>query len=65
MESDLSFLLRQDQRRYVSLFLCFSKVYRLIFTLDTFGRQADEYIIREVMFLSFYVSMFAYGPGQH
>jgi hypothetical protein len=49
---------------YVSLFLCFLKVSRQIFSLDTFGRQADEYITRGVMFFMFfyvfYVFMFAY-----
>ncbi len=53
--------------RDVSLFLCFLKVSRQIFCLDTFGRQADEYITRGVMcfmfFYVFYVSMFAYEPG--
>ncbi len=37
---------------------------RQIFSLDTFGRQADEYITRGVMFFTFfyvfYVFMFAY-----
>jgi hypothetical protein len=49
----------------ISLFLCFSKVSRQIFTLDTFGRQADKYITHGGMF--FYVFMFlfkfAYEPG--
>ena len=40
---------------------------RQIFSLDTFGQQADEYITRGVMFFYvfylFYVFMFAYGPG--
>jgi hypothetical protein len=39
-------------------------VSRHFFCLDTFGRQADEYITRGVMFFMFfyvfYVSMFAY-----
>jgi hypothetical protein len=36
------------------------KVSRQFFCLDTFGRQADEYITRGVMFfMFFYVSMFA------
>ncbi len=46
LKSDSIFLLRC----YVSLFLCFLKVSRQFFCLDTFGRQADEYITRGVMF---------------
>ena len=43
----------------------FLKVSRQLFTLDTFGHQADEYIAPEVMFFYvFYVSMFAYEPGK-
>jgi hypothetical protein len=34
--------------------LCFLKVSRQIFSLDTFGRQADEYITRGVMFFMFF-----------
>jgi hypothetical protein len=37
------------------LFLCFLKVSRQIFTLDTFGRQADEYIAPGVMFFMFFM----------
>jgi hypothetical protein len=45
----------------MSLLLSFLKVSRQIFSLDTFGRQADEYITRGVMFFYvFYVFMFAY-----
>jgi len=40
---------------YVSLFLCFLKVSRQIFSLDTFGRQADKYITRGVMFFMFFM----------
>ena len=59
-----NYLLRRDQRCYVYLFLCFSKMSRLIFTLDTFGRQAYEYITCGGMFLCFlciYVCL--YEPG--
>jgi len=46
---------------YVSLFLCFLKVSRQIFSLDTFVRQADKYITRGVKFFMFFsVFMFAY-----
>jgi hypothetical protein len=37
------------------LFLCFLKVSRQMFTLDTFGHQADEYMAPEVMFFMFFV----------
>ena len=37
------------------LFLCFLKVSRQIFSLDTFGRQADKYITRGVMFFMFFM----------
>ena len=53
----------------VVMHLCFMflKVSMQIFSLDTFGRQADEYITRGGMFFYvfylFYVFMFAYGPG--
>jgi hypothetical protein len=57
LKSVSNYVLRRDQRCYVYLFLCFSKVSRLIFTLDTFGRQADEYITR---FFMCTLSMFAY-----
>jgi hypothetical protein len=38
----------------ISVFM-FSKVSRLIFTQDTFGRQADEYITRGGMFFMFFM----------
>jgi hypothetical protein len=38
---------------YVSLFLCFSKVSRQKFSLDTFGQQADKYINRRGMFFMY------------
>jgi hypothetical protein len=58
----LIFLNFIESRCYVSLFLSILKVYRQIFSLDTFGRQADEYITRGVVFFFnvFYVFMFAY-----
>ena len=40
---------------YVSLFLCFSKVSRQIFSLDTFAQQADKYITRRGMFFMFFM----------
>ena len=44
----------------MDLFLCFYKVSKQIFSLDTFSRQADEYITRGVMFFFvFYVFKFA------
>ncbi len=45
--------------RDVSLFLCFLKVSRQIFSLDTFCRQADEYITRSYVFY-----VFMYGGVQ-
>ncbi len=66
LKSDSIFLLRRDQMLCISV-LCFLKVSRQIFSLDTFGQQADKYITRGVMFFMFfyvfYVFMFAYGPG--
>ena len=54
----------REQRCDASVFM-FLKVSRQLFTLDTFGHQADEYIAPEVMFFYvFYVSMFAYEPGK-
>ena len=47
----------------ISIFM-FLKVSRLIFTLDTFGRQADKYIAPGFFFM-FFASMFAYEPGKH
>jgi hypothetical protein len=37
------------------LFLGFLKVSRQIFSLDTFGQQADEYITRGAMFFMFFM----------
>ena len=60
VEVGLKFSIARDQRCYVSLFLWFLKVSRLIFTLDTFGRQADKYITCGGMF--FYVFMYLCLP---
>jgi len=39
----------------------FFKSVQAIFTLDTFGRQADKYITcGDIYFMFFYISMFAY-----
>jgi hypothetical protein len=50
----------------ISVFMFFESV-RAIFLPGHFwskvGRQADEYITRGVMFLCFYVFMFAYMNG--
>ncbi len=64
LKSDSNYLLRRDQRWYVSLFLCFSKVSRLIFTLDFWltGRQIHNswrYVF--LCFLCPYVCL--YEPG--
>jgi hypothetical protein len=49
-----------ESKFYVSLFLCFLKVSRQIFSLDTFGRQADEYISCGVMFFMFFYVFYVY-----
>ena len=58
LKSDSVFLLRRDQMLCISVFM-FLKVSRPFFCLDTFGRQADEYITRGVMFFMYLCTGFS------
>ncbi len=46
--------MRIGSKDVMYLFLCFLKVSRQFFTLDAFGRQADEYIAPRVMYFMFF-----------
>ena len=48
------FLAARSKMLCISVFMFF-KVSRQIFTLDRFGRQADEYITRGAMFIMFFM----------
>ena len=54
LKSDSNFILAGSKMLCISV-LMFLKVSRHFFPLDTFGRQADEYIAPRVMFFMFFM----------